>query len=279
MSRAHLENANHETITQSHAAASSRTTQSSQTVPPQPEGPGGEKAPAEASESWASWKLLAPLVGGGAVSFAYLIGVTFHQTHLEQFGIDPGAFPQGHSDYMVFAVLAALTDLDIVVRAISKSKALFTVIGTLFATGAVSYALYLGATWLGKRRRGRPPLSPRTKLMATYLLAVPLGGTYLMFAVPIVFAMAMILPVEIGTSAAIAIAKDEKADYAKGCAVHSHGKLCFRVMDGKDVVATGFIIEQSKETVALWDKGIIKVLPLEKRGLESVDALTLLAQE
>jgi hypothetical protein len=62
-------------------------------------------------------------------------------------------------------------------------------------------------------------------------------------------------------SARFAIANDEKANYAKGCAVLSHGKHCFRLMEGKDVVATGFIIEQSKEPVALWDKGLSRCCP------------------
>ncbi|SOE92693.1 hypothetical protein SAMN05414139_05450 [Burkholderia sp. D7] len=231
-------------------------------------------ASTEKKDRLASWKVLAPLVGAATLYFAYLIGITFHQTYLDRFGINPGAFPQGRSDYLVFAVLATMKDLDIVLGAVLKSKALLSAIGTLLVVGVASFALTEGAAELGKRRRGRPPMGPRTKLLTMYLLAIPLGGAYLMFAVPAAFATVMILPVELGASAAVAITTNDIADYKKGCAAHPHGKHCFNLMEGKEAVATGFIIQQSKDTIALWDNGIIKVLPLENRGLISVDALT-----
>jgi len=235
------------------------------------EGNGGN---GEKKDRLASWKVLAPLVGVATLYFAYLVGVTFHQTYLDQFGINPGAFPQGRSDYLVFAVLAAMKDLNIILGAVLKSKALLSAAGTLAIVGAVSFALVQGVTKLGKRHRGRPPMSTRTKLLVIYLLVLPIGGVYLMFAVPAAFATVMVIPVELGAAAAVAITSDDIADYEKGCAVHSHGKRCFNLVDGKETIATGFIIQQSKETVALWDSGIIKVLPLEKRGLISVDAVT-----
>lgn len=127
----------------------------------------------EKQDRLASWKVLAPLVGAATLYFAYLVGVTFQQTYLGRFGINPGAFPQGRSDYLVFAVLAAMKDLDIVLRVMMKSKALLSAAGTLAVVGAVSFALVEGATALGKRHRGRPAMSARKKLLAMYLLALP----------------------------------------------------------------------------------------------------------
>ncbi|CAJ2754735.1 Uncharacterised protein [Burkholderia pseudomallei] len=115
-------------------------------------------------------------------------------------------------------------------------------------------------------------MSARKKLLAMYMLALPLGGVYLMFAVPTALATVMVIPVELGTAAAVAISADDLADYQKGCPTHAHGKRCFKLVDGKETIATGFIIQQSKDTVALWDSGIVKVLPLDKRGLISVDS-------
>jgi hypothetical protein len=234
----------------------------------------GDDVSPEKKDRLASWKVLAPLVGAATVYFAYLVGVAFQQTYLERFGINPGAFPQGHSDYLVLAVLAAMKDLDIVLSAVLKSKALLSAFGTLLVVGAVSFALVEGATALGKHRRTRPPISTRTKLLAMYLLVLPAGGAYLMFAVPASFATVMVLPVQLGVSAAVAITGDDIADYKKGCATHAHGKHCFNLMEGKEVIATGFIIQQSKDTIALWNNGIVEVLPLEKRGLISVDTMT-----
>ncbi|MBN3808739.1 hypothetical protein [Paraburkholderia sp. Ac-20347] len=227
----------------------------------------------EKKDRLASWKVLAPLVGAATLYFSYLVGVTFHQTYLERFGINPGAFPQGRSDYLVFAVLAAMKDLDIVFGAVMKSRALLAAAGTLAIVGAVSFALVEGATALGKRLRGRPAMSARKKLLAMYVLALPFGGVYLMFAVPAAFATVMVLPVELGAAAAVAITADDLADYQKGCAVHSHGKRCFNLVEGNETIASGFIIQQSKDTVALWDSGVVKVLPLDKRGLISVDSM------
>jgi hypothetical protein len=81
----------------------------------------------------------------------------------------------------------------------------------------------------------------------------------------------MVLPVELGSAAAVAITQDDMADYAKGCSAHSHGKHCFNLVESGNVVATGFVIQQSKDNVALWDNGKVKLLPMEKRSLESGD--------
>ncbi|MBY4664254.1 hypothetical protein HUF15_48255 [Streptomyces samsunensis] len=41
---------------------------------------------------FAWWKVLTPVLGAATLYFAYLVGVTFQQTFLERFGINPGAF-------------------------------------------------------------------------------------------------------------------------------------------------------------------------------------------
>jgi len=234
----------------------------------------GDDASPEKKGRFSSWTLLAPLVGAATLYFAYLAGVVFYQTHLARFGISPGAFPQGRSDYLVLAVFATMTDLNIVLDAVWKPKVFLSAFGTLFIVGVASFALVLGATALGKIRRKQPPMSRRPKLLLMYLLALPLGGVYVMFAVPALVAAVMVFPIELGVSAANAITSGDIADYKRGCAEHAHGKYCFNLVEGKEVLATGFIIQQSKDTIALWDKGIVKVLPLEKRGLISVDAVT-----
>lgn len=220
---------------------------------------------------FAWWKVLAPVLGAATLYFAYLVGVTFHQTFLERFGVNPGAFPQGRSDYLVLAVLAVMKDLDIILGATFKSKPVLVVIGALLVAGVLALVLGQGAAKLGKLHRGRAPVSTRVKLLAIYLLVFPLGGAYLMFAVPASFAAVLIFPVELGVAAANALANDDIADYVKGCSAHAHGQQCFRLMDGPTVIATGFIIEQSKETVALWESGKVKLLPVTNRSLESVD--------
>src|SRR6185437_10752626 len=161
----------------------------------------------------------------------------------------------GRSDYLVLAVLAVMKDLDIILGAMFKSKPVLAVIGALLIAGILTLVLGQGAAKLGKLHRGRTPVSARIKLLATYLLVLPLGGAYLMFAVPASFAAVLIVPVELGVAAANALANDDIADYVKGCSAHAHGQHCFRLMDGASVIASGFIIEQSKETVALWENG------------------------
>ena len=52
---------------------------------------------------------------------------------------------------------------------------------------------------------------------------------------------------------------------------HAHGRHCFRLMDGNSVIATGFIIQQSKKTVPIWENGKVKLLPVTNRPLEYVD--------
>ncbi|MGF6369678.1 hypothetical protein OKW40_002428 [Paraburkholderia sp. RAU6.4a] len=220
---------------------------------------------------FAWWKVLAPVLGAATLYFAYLVGVTFHQTFLERFGVNPGAFPQGRSDYLVLAVLAVMKDLDIILGATFKSKPVLVVIGALLIAGILALALGQGAAKLGKLHRGRAPVSTRVKLLATYLLLFPLGGAYLMFAVPVSFATVLIFPVELGVAAANALANDDITDYVKGCSAHAHGQHCFQLMDGTSVIATGFIIEQSKDAVAIWENGKVKLLPLTNRSLESVD--------
>jgi len=221
-----------------------------------------------------AWKILAPLAGAVAVYFAYLVGVAFHEVYLDSFAVSPGGFPKEHPDYMVYAFGAVLRDLGLVLHAITW-KVILVVIGTLAAVGAVSWLLAEGAAALGRRHRGRSGFSagPRVKSFFIYFLALPFVGTYLMFAVPAVIAAIMVIPVELGAAAAKISAADDMADFKKGCAAHSHGKHCVALREGKETVATGFIIEQSKDTVALWDNGTVQVLPLEKRALVSVDGV------
>lgn len=214
---------------------------------------------------------MAPVLGAATLYFAYLVGVTFHQTFLGRFGINPGAFPQGKSDYLVLAVLAFMKDLEIVIKGTFGSKTVLIVIVALLVGGILALGLGQGAAKLGRLHRGRAPVSRRLKLLVTYLLVLPLAGTYLMFAVPTTFAAIVIIPVQLGVAAANALANDDIADYVKGCSVHAHGQHCFRLIDGKSVIATGFVIEQSKEMVAVWEEGNVKLLPITNRSLESVD--------
>lgn len=223
---------------------------------------------------FAWWKVLAPVLGAATLYFAYLVGVTFNQTFLERFGINPGVFPQSRSDYLVLAVLAAMKDLDIILTATFKSNAILVVIGALLVTGILSLGLGQGAARLGRLHRGRAPVRTSIKLLVTYLLVLPLVGAYLMFAVPASFAAVLIFPVELGVAAANAIANDDVAGYIRGCSAHVHGRHCFRLMDGGSVIATGFIIQQSKETVAIWENGKVKLLPVTNRSFESMDQFT-----
>ncbi|WP_247423994.1 hypothetical protein [Ralstonia pseudosolanacearum] len=119
----------------------------------------------------------------------------------------------------------------------------------------------------------RLSVSPSIKLLAVYLLAMPLTGTYLLFAIPTAFVSVMIFPVELGVLAAKSVAADDITDFKRGCAAHARGKRCFELRDGKETVATGFIIEQSKDLIAIFDNGLVKLLPMEKKSLVSVDSL------
>lgn len=221
-----------------------------------------------------AWKILAPLAGAAAVYLAYLVGVASHETYLDSFAVSPGGFPKEHPEYLVYAFAAVLKDLGLVLHAITW-KVILCVIGTLVAMGAVSWFLAEGAAALGRRHRGRSGFSagPRVKSFIMYCLAVPFFGTYLMFALPTAVAAIMVIPVELGAAAGKISAADDMADFKKGCAAHSHGKHCVALREGKQTVAMGFIIEQSKDTVALWDNGTVQVLPLEKRALVSVDGV------
>jgi len=220
-----------------------------------------------------AWKVLLPLAGAALVYFAYLSGVAYQQTYLAQFSIDQGQFPLGKSDYLILAVLAVMRDLSIVLKSVLTSKAIMVSLLVFLGAGTISFILVEVIRKLARTHLSRKPISVRAKLAALYFLALPIGGAYATFTIPIVLAMVFVVPIQIGVAAAISIAKDDIADFEKGCAAHPHGKHCFNLVDEKGTVAAGFIIEQSKESVAIWDEGTIKVLPLEKRGLISVDPM------
>ncbi|MEF2252191.1 hypothetical protein V4D00_17425 [Ralstonia solanacearum] len=248
---------------------------------PQPEGDGRSAATTEDSSSekaakLASWKVLAPLIGALTVYAAHLVGVAFRETYLGSFGISPGAFPKGQADYLVYAVQAMLQDFGAVLRVYSTSKAVLTVFGVLAAVGVFCLVVTEVAQALGRRFNDskRVPPSPRVKLLIAFLLALPLIGTYLTFAIPTVFVSVMIVPVELGVIAAKSVATDDVTDFQQGCAAHAHGKRCIELRGEKnETIATGFIIEQSKDLIALWDNGIVKVLPMNRKGLVSTDSL------
>lgn len=236
--------------------------------------PVGDKSP-EKPTGLASWKVLAPLASAVTVYFAYLVGVAFHETYLDSFAVSPGVFPKGRADYLVYAVSALLRDLIAVAGFLAKSGTLLRIVGIFLVVGVASWAFVEGMTALRKRVKGRTRFAagPRLKSLAVYSVVFPLTGAYLTFAVPTAFATIMVIPVELGVSAAKAVAADDMADFKKGCAAHSHGKHCFTLREGEEIVATGFIIEQSKDTIAMWENGVVKVLPLEKRALVSVDSV------
>jgi len=236
--------------------------------------PAGDKSP-DKSPGLAGWKVIAPLASALMVYFAYLVGVAFHETYLDSFAVSPGVFPKGRADYLVYAVSALLRDLIAVASFLAKSGTLLRIVGIFLVVGIASWGFVEGMAALSRRIKGQKRFSagPQVKSLVVYLVAFPLAGAYLTFAVPTAFATIMVIPVELGVSAAKAVAADDTADFKKGCAAHSHGKRCFTLREGKETVAMGFIIEQSKDTIAMWDNGVVQVLPLEKRALVSVDSL------
>lgn len=222
-----------------------------------------------------SWAILLPFAVALAVYCIYLVGVAFHQTYLDRFAISAGAFPKDRADYLVYAVEALLHDFGTVLGAVLKPMTLVKVFVALFIAGVFCWAMLEAKMALRQRYPMGLRYSPSRRVSSAifFLLVAPLAGTYLVYGVPTLVTAITSLPILLGVSVANAVAADDMADFNKGCATHSRGKHCFVLLEGKDTVATGFIIEQSKDTVAMWDNGVVRLLPLDKRALISLDAI------
>jgi hypothetical protein len=111
------------------------------------------------------------------------------------------------------------------------------------------------------------------KLAFICFVLIPLGVSYVLIILPLVVDFFMLFPVFLGNSAAQKMALEDLTAYKAGCTAHVRGKHCVRLLDGSKDLANGFIITQSKDNVALWDQGIVKVMPMAGRSLESYDSI------
>ncbi|WP_426944020.1 hypothetical protein ACP4J5_16400 [Pseudomonas oryzihabitans] len=104
-------------------------------------------------------------------------------------------------------------------------------------------------------------------------LAVLLMSTgltvFISFAPALIFTI-LVVPGFLGAQAAVISVEEEKAIYSNGClAPNARSWQCSKLINGGSTIAEGFLIASSKDWVAIYSKGVTKVLPVSGSSIES----------
>ncbi len=203
--------------------------------------------------SGAFWLTFTPILGILGYSSLYLIGVIYHQTYLNHFGVSSGLFEKSPTDYFVHAYSALFQIGTNWLNIISNPTIFFSVLGLAFLfISEILFLNWLPTTAPFKIAGSKIHSSTRFKVPATACLLAT-AVTSLLLALPLVANLLLIVPALIGAKSAETSYKREELVFDQGCdRVKKSKNYCVRLLDGENEVARGFIIETSNSHIALY---------------------------
>lgn len=210
----------------------------------------------------------------GAVSYwaPYIIGRTYCMRRQSMLNIPSGLFEKSSDDYFVYSYYALVTVLS------NFSEFLLgdfwrTIYVACISCAFIVYLVFL--TWLSnldskslffsRIKSKRAVQAPLLVLISTSMLTVfvTLG--------PAMILSILIIPGFIGTQAASIGVEAEKKIYELGCLQPNIRKWqCSRVSRNGAEVAQGFMIESSKDWIALYSRGASTITSVNNTEIEGI---------
>lgn len=199
---------------------------------------------------------------------AYLVGYACHRAYLNSFHIPPQLIEKTTADYFLYTYFAL----------VNSSLALLgstNVVVLALALIVLLFVLWRAFAYLGKRidasewaRRRRENVVPKPSVLAfADIVILPFLYVALAGYIALALLLILVLPESLGESAGRRIAERDKGAYKLGCdkgRKESRGRLyCNEIREGAELVSRGFIIDSSDKYVAVYEEGVIKLIPLE----------------
>lgn len=217
------------------------------------------------------WIIFTPLFAVLGYSAIYLIGVVYHQTWVNHFGINSSIFEKATTDYFIYAYVALIKICSNWLNVLSDPAIVLSTLGI-----AVLFIAEIAVlAWL-----------PRTKLFQSTgatinknkLLNIPLtilslsgGITLILLLLPLVANIFLITPGYTGYKAAQMAIERNTSVFALGCEkAERRQDYCVRLLDDDVEIARGFVIDSSSERIALYLDGKAMILPLKDYRIETI---------
>lgn len=213
----------------------------------------------------------AALVGAICYWAPYIVGKSYFARRNSMLNIPSGLFENTAEDYLAYSYYAFFT-------VITNLSEFFlgdfrrTVYIAVFSCVFVVYVVLL--TWLFKPRA---KLELVKKIEGRRIFSVPLAvllmstglTAFISFAPAFIFTI-LVVPGFLGAQAAAISVEEEKAIYSNGCLTsNARNWQCSKLIKGGETIAEGFLIASSKDWVAIYNKGVTKVLSVSGSSIES----------
>lgn len=209
----------------------------------------------------------------GAVFYwaPYIVGKTYFARRNSILSIPSGLFENTAEEYFAYSYYALVTVMS------NLSEFLLgdfrrTVYIAVYSCAFVVYMVFLA--WLSKpREKFKIVEKIEAKRFYTLPLAIFLmstGLTVVIALAPALIFTILVVPGFLGAQAAVISVEEEKSAYSSGCFKPNDRKWqCSRLIKDGSKIAEGFLVASSKDWVAVYDRGVTKVLPVSGLSIES----------
>lgn len=210
----------------------------------------------------------------GAICYwvPYIIGKTYCVRRHSVLNIPAGLFEKNSDDYFVYSYYAVVTVFSNLSEFfLGDIRRTFYI--ACFSLFFILYICFL--IWISNSRIKIgliEELNKRPVLQAPFLIITfSVVLTVLISTAPALIVTVLLVPGFLGTQAASIAVDAEVKIYAQGCDNPNYRKWqCSRLMRGDTEVARGFLIESSREWIALYSGSVSKVLSVDGLQIESI---------
>lgn len=214
------------------------------------------------------WLTAAPVLGVIGYASLYLIGLTYHETYLDHFSVNPGLFPKSSTELFTLAYLALLHIGISWLGLISNYKA------WLYLTGFTSLILIeiIIINKLPKLiKKSKPNNIIKNKILRNtlVLLSIPISISAFLLLIPIAANIFLLAPAFVGVHGAKISIKNSTENYKTECESATK-EFCVRLMDENKEISRGYVISASNSHIALvlGEESIIS--PLKNYRIEKI---------
>ncbi|TGP40234.1 hypothetical protein EN871_28835 [bacterium M00.F.Ca.ET.228.01.1.1] len=222
------------------------------------------------------WAVIASVFGLIAAGIAYSLGDAYYNAYLGKFAVFNGAFPADHPTHFVLAVWGGLHATILFQNWLSghvtKLLVMTVVFLVYFAALPVAFAVispFLASSKVrvkGARAllTDRPRLRQYIGMVMAILFFLVSAFWFCLFVPPLIS-----IPSAIGQAVGEDVAKNDIREFDKGC---EHSRMaCYQAISNGKEIARGFVVAQSPDRVALYDRGKTIQIPLADVALRTLD--------
>lgn len=220
----------------------------------------------ESVGSRTSWKYVATFLLSSALPLlsaaAYLIGLAYRTTLHHEFSIPSGLLAATTSDYLVYAYTALV---ETGLRLIGFTGLMVL---SLPVVAVITWRFF---SWLERKseesqrlRIIRAKVNSNGYLKLVGYLCAALTSVVALSYLALFAYGAFLAPYILGERAGKQRATDDLRAYKLGCEKGSGGaRFCVDIYHDEKVVASGFVIDSSEKYLAIYESGIVRILPTE----------------